>query len=39
MAPSPRNVTISICNITIIVVVGAMGNNIIHIIDSNLTLN
>lgn len=36
---SPKIFTVSICNIIIIVVVGVMGNIIIHIIGIILTIN
>lgn len=36
---SPKFITLSICNIIIIVVVGVMGNIIIHIIGVILTIN
>jgi hypothetical protein len=39
MVSSPKFITLSICNIIIIVVVGVMGNIIIHIIGVILTIN
>ena len=39
IVPSPKFITLSICNIIIIVVVGVMGNIIIHIIGIILTIN
>jgi hypothetical protein len=36
---SPKFITLSVCNIIVIVVVGVMGNIIIHIIGIILTIN